>query len=49
MEKTEIEEKYMIGPATAGLAQRIREDYKKNEEFEVLKRNYIKPCSTNQY
>lgn len=49
MEKTKIEEKYMIGPGTAGLAQRIREDYKKTEELDILKRNYVLTCDHNQH
>jgi len=42
----------ILGPSTAGLAQRIRTRYDvddKNDELKILKTNYVMPCSTNQY
>ena len=43
---------YVIGPNTAGLAQRIERKYAKQDEKEnlyVLKKNYVLTCTTNQY
>lgn len=48
----------LIGPNTAGLAQRIGKKYesetknykpKKEEKTYILKKNYITPCGVNQY
>lgn len=42
----------IIGPSTAGLAQRIGKKYGTEENkygLTVLKRNYVMPCSTNQF
>ncbi len=50
----------LIGPSTAGLAQRIGRKYGIEEDklgskydsennFKILKRSYVMPCTTNQF
>lgn len=47
IEKT-VEREYILGPNTAGLAQRM---YNSNERkpLNILERNYVLSCTVNQY